>query len=771
MRSVVTGAVLALILLSASAAPADDIAIHAIGLTAEGGFEDASQVAQLEALLRESKPRHILVFAHGWNNTRSGALAAYREMVSQIESASRGQNLFPTPFRPFVIGLIWPSRAWSDDEAAAGSQGTETENLLAVYESFAPGDEPGRYHADVHRMAHLLSMPPQELTDRDVREAVELLHHYSSDPNQASLTPADKSLFDLPLKETLERVSRQEGALSIGDLFRVFTFWQMKKRAGVVGGSGGRELLRRVMAATAGSQPSQITLVGHSFGCKTVLAAVADKDRSPLPRPVDAAVLIQAAISAFAFAEEVPGADQSGGYRSALESRRVTGPVVATFTDNDWPLTWAYPLGSRLAGQTGELEALTRFAAMGAEGIVLDDTRHVRIDAMKPHNARYGFRPGKFYSVAGTEIAGHSAYLNRPVAWLLLNAVFPPAIESAGKVAAAKPNTKADIGNISPAVLQEVREANRRLAETLSAANLSESFAAAMPYRIVEPFGAPTLRRTVELPDRTDDVEVGEGRHVQLDDQNAIERIVGIGDFLPAFYLEQGAERQRAIGRITLTRSSFGLPPGTGWGTGFLVAPSLLMTNNHVIPSRSFAGRVELQMNYQNDFSGRLREIDVYEFDVSDEATFLTDEPLDYTLIRVRPKSVDVGGDEPRRSVFPGEPWGIVTLDLDAILYSVGSQRVNIVQHPRGRPKEIAIHSNLLTQLFDQMIHYQADTEPASSGSPVFNNSWDVIGLHHAGGERDSDGSWISNEAIRMDRIIEHLRENAPQAIQDELGL
>ena len=53
-----------------------------------------------------------------------------------------------------------------------------------------------------------------------------------------------------------------------------------------------------------------------------------------------------------------------------------------------------------------------------------------------------------------------------------------------------------------------------------------------------------------------------------------LEKIDRDPNFLPAQFLSEGAERARAVCRIS-TRSSL--------GTGFLIARGILMTNNHVL--------------------------------------------------------------------------------------------------------------------------------------------------------------------------------------------
>lgn len=248
------------------------------------------------------------------------------------------------------------------------------------------------------------------------------------------------------------------------------------------------------------------------------------------------------------------------------------------------------------------------------------------------------------------------------------------------------------------------------------------------------------------------------------------ERIIDQNDLLPASFLEFGAEIQRGVARIMLKKTHSGLPAGNGWGTGFLVSPSLLLTNNHVIPNHDIAKILRIQFNYQVGTDGLDRTSDIYETAATE--LFQTNKSLDYTLIKVRSKQFS---NDPvmGTGIFPpGNRWGFIELN-DSPNYRKG-QHCNIVQHPNGRKKEIALQKNEISRLYENVVRYVADTEPGSSGSPVLDNVWQLIALHHAGGEQDATGKWLNNQGIRIDKIIENLRNELgtshPEVI-NELGI
>jgi endonuclease G, mitochondrial len=101
---------------------------------------------------------------------------------------------------------------------------------------------------------------------------------------------------------------------------------------------------------------------------------------------------------------------------------------------------------------------------------------------------------------------------------------------------------------------------------------------------------------------------------------------------------------------------------------------------------------------------------------------------------------------------------------------------MNIIQHPAGARRQFAIRENECVQDTDSdVIWYMSDTAQGSSGSPVFNDSFQVVALHHSGVARqnaqglyvlknkqtvksldnvtDAEVDWIANAGIRVSRI------------------
>ena len=85
--------------------------------------------------------------------------------------------------------------------------------------------------------------------------------------------------------------------------------------------------------------------------------------------------------------------------------------------------------------------------------------------------------------------------------------------------------------------------------------------------------------------------------------------------------------------------------------------------------------------------------------------------------------------------------------------------RVYVIGHPRGGGLSYSLQDNLLLDHESPRIHYRTPTEGGSSGSPVFNAKWELIGLHHAGSEamprlNGRPGTYPANEGIWLIAII-----------------
>ncbi|MEV5935115.1 endonuclease [Streptomyces sp. NPDC052079] len=240
-----------------------------------------------------------------------------------------------------------------------------------------------------------------------------------------------------------------------------------------------------------------------------------------------------------------------------------------------------------------------------------------------------------------------------------------------------------------------------------------------------------------------------------------LERLIGRNNLTPVAFLEHGARAARSVGRITISG------PGGGHGTGFMVSPRLLLTNNHVLPSTEEASRSKVAFGFQDGIDGS--PVVPAVFALEPLRFFVTDRALDYSLVAVAPQSVQ-GEDL--------SSFGRLVLSEAEGKVVVG-EFVNIIQHPRGEPKQIALRDNQIVDVLERFLHYESDTREGSSGSAVFNDQWEVVALHHsavpktdaAGRPLSVDGTvwrpgmgeqqlaWRANEGVRISRVLRALHE------------
>jgi V8-like Glu-specific endopeptidase len=216
-----------------------------------------------------------------------------------------------------------------------------------------------------------------------------------------------------------------------------------------------------------------------------------------------------------------------------------------------------------------------------------------------------------------------------------------------------------------------------------------------------------------------------------------LERIIGTDSTLvPISYLEIGLIKARSVAKVRRDDGSS--------GSGFLSDDGLLITNHHVLPDESTASGSLAMFNYQQTADGLSAEVD--ERRLLPREHFQTSESDDWSAVRVAGN--------------PNELWG--RLDLSAANVKAGD-RVNIIQHPSGLPKQISFYSNVVVFVGGDRVQYLTDTEPGSSGSPVFDRSWNVVALHHSGGwvtepgGTDPNRQYYRNEGILIDTVINGL--------------
>jgi hypothetical protein len=390
----------------------------------ERGNPDQGEVAALLAELPGQDLTDLLVFSHGWNSDRGQARRLYQLYFQQVPGllAQGGSQA-----RVGTLGVVWPSKRWADEPEPAGD--------LAGGGAAGLGDAaPAAPPADPALVEDLKDVFPGEDQRRALDELARLLAERPEDPaalarfqtlmGELTTTPdADPAGEDQGetalLEDTPEEVfgrfadavprTGEGGAAGLGDAFgrlwngakealRQLTYFEMKKRAGVVGRQGLGPLLGRIHQA---DPEVRIHLLGHSFGARLVSFALAGLP-DPARSPVKSLYLLQGAFSHFAFADALPMDRSRGGALKGMATR-VDGPLVASFTVHDMAVGKLYPLASLSSRDdaAGLEDQLFRWGGIGHDGA---QAVEATVTTLGPVGTAYPFQRGRFVNLDGNAV-------------------------------------------------------------------------------------------------------------------------------------------------------------------------------------------------------------------------------------------------------------------------------------------------------------------------------------------------------------------------------
>lgn len=378
----------------------------------------------------------IFLFSHGWNNDWKAATERYESFITGYAAVGLPPQV--DGYRPLLVGVFWPSQAlaWFDSEigpgfAGAGDESIEEGRVLAAdIAASLTGVQRERFF-ELAQAKSLSAVEASELAAILVGLLAPEDEGLSRDtPTAGDLLAAAAANAPVPDFDEVRAVAPSGGpagdptAAGLGDLvekldprniIKPFTVWQMKDRAGVVGGRGVSDLLRELLQRSN----ARIHLIGHSFGCKVLMSATASLPE-PTSRKVHSALLLQAAISQYAFAPAVPESGLQGGYFRNLA--RIERPVIATFSSNDVALSKSFHLALRRKSDLGEQpsiagESLSKYGALGGFG---PQKSNETIIPIKDPGDAYDFGPGgRIVGIRGTRtIGGHGDISNRSTWWL-----------------------------------------------------------------------------------------------------------------------------------------------------------------------------------------------------------------------------------------------------------------------------------------------------------------------------------------------------------------
>jgi hypothetical protein len=200
----------------------------------------------------------------------------------------------------------------------------------------------------------------------------------------------------------------------------------------------------------------------------------------------------------------------------------------------------------------------------------------------------------------------------------------------------------------------------------------------------------------------------------------------GPGEWVTSAFIEQAILVGTRVARIRVPRIAQGREENAvgALGTGWLIGPRLLLTNHHVVNARERGEPAAAAADFMAQGKHTVAWFDYYvegrdsvEIAVIDVVSSSPD--LDYALLSLAENDVI---DKRAPIALPQKRPNLER-----------GTRLNIVQCPSGGPVRFAIRNNFFVGHGRQpfQIRYLTDTVQGSSGSPVMDDNWQVVAMHH----------------------------------------
>lgn len=409
--------------------PDSDLHYHLVNFDKHGRERDENGALasdQLTALLGDSDAQvtDVFLLSHGWKGDVPAAIQQCNEWLGQMgrmtDDRANVRALRPG-FNPLIVGIHWPSQPWGDEKLDSASSGNASGGRV-----LSDGDEETDVDPMVEEYAHGIADTPR--ARQLLRDIFELgANQGSTDPLDPALAQAyadlreeaglendedlgDDTQADWDPRESYDAAASVGsgggrllgGGGGIGDAvlspLRQLSFWQMKNRARSVGETGASTLLRKLQGAAPAY--ARFHLMGHSFGCIVVSAAIAGEPGGTAPQPVHSALLVQGALSLWAYCSDIDG--RPGYFHSIIKDKKVSGPLVTTRSEYDSAVGKYYPMGAGIAGQK-TLAELPKYGGVGSFGLQgLAALAQDRLIGSATED--YGFVAGRVYNLDAASV-------------------------------------------------------------------------------------------------------------------------------------------------------------------------------------------------------------------------------------------------------------------------------------------------------------------------------------------------------------------------------
>jgi endonuclease G, mitochondrial len=197
--------------------------------------------------------------------------------------------------------------------------------------------------------------------------------------------------------------------------------------------------------------------------------------------------------------------------------------------------------------------------------------------------------------------------------------------------------------------------------------------------------------------------------------------------FLPkqfTFEADVGNLRRGLALANSVCKITFADRPPEASGTGVLIAPGLVLTNYHVLNLQesadlnAIAKSARFEFGYVSPkFGESIRTKILPAVNTGPVVCSSPIRELDYALLRFS----------------PDENFSIEPVPFSSSSQLMPKSPLNILQHPEGDAMKASLSNNGVVKTNEArgLVLYVNPTKRGSSGSPCFDNDWNLVALHH----------------------------------------
>ena len=358
----------------------------------------------------------VVLICHGWNTTWSEARELYesfqRHFYESYGAEIQGRRLLWAGFHWHSIPDNWDYGA---PQILSEPSDDVISEIIGKMELHAEQWELPAYDIDPDRLrTHLKSC---------LQSAADDANGDDDEEDEDALRAVDDSISKIDVEYGVAGNTKKLGR----NLRVARTVWPMKNRAGDIGRGDAATLVQRLNEA---APKIPIRGIGHSFGGHLHLACLTKLAAAGSGRGYRSLLLLQPAVSASCFAENVLSDGTDGGFRPALAM--VEQPIVSTYSRHDDVLRVEYPNGMNYREYLAEIqpkilaapkvagEIIPMHAALGGHGPrKSEDFADRQVLKLRPERLDWS-ESDDLIAVDGSQyISDHGDVDNVATAWLL----------------------------------------------------------------------------------------------------------------------------------------------------------------------------------------------------------------------------------------------------------------------------------------------------------------------------------------------------------------